>query len=102
MSKQNDKNPAGPEGDYKGMMACLGYVCIYSQTRADAVEQIVRVVTGGAPGFQEGADYYEQHITKLLDGGTSLDHMITVAGPTFSEDDWRAILRDVQQRLRLA
>ncbi len=76
----------------------IGYPCIFCKSTEEAVENLLRVIIGKQPGFNEGATVWRTSLEEWLAGDYPLLEL-NYCGASFSEEEWKEILQRVVKGL---
>lgn len=79
--------------------AKISYPCIFSTSVEDAAGALLRLITGKLCGYDEGAEWWETHLTEWLENPHGLASL-NACGANFTEDQWRNILHRVIDGLK--
>jgi hypothetical protein len=78
--------------------AKVAYACIFARTVEEASENLVRLITSGECGFDEGAAAWRAVVEDYLQPTEDVSQLNRF-GASFTLDQWRRILEEVQSRL---
>jgi len=84
--------------DFESYKGWIGYPCIFCQSEADAVSNLVRLIGGRQAGFTQGPEQWSPSLREWLTGPYNLEEL-NYCGARFTVDQWRAILRGVVAEL---
>lgn len=79
----------------------IGYSCIFEQTKADAIQHIVKQINWIHEEEKSGNDrkYYIKHLSKMLKSKFPFESLSEM-GAKFSGEEWREIIEDVVKELK--
>lgn len=76
----------------------LGYPCIFCKSTEEAIDNLLRLIIGKQPGFDEGAAEWRITLREWIEGDFDLLDL-NYCGASFSEEEWRTILAGVVKGL---
>jgi hypothetical protein len=76
----------------------FGYPCIFCKSTEEAVGNLLRLIMGKQPGFDQGAAVWRATLKEWLEGNYPLLDL-NYCGASFSEEQWKAILQGVVKGL---
>jgi hypothetical protein len=78
--------------------AKIAYACIFAKTVAEASENLVRLISTGQCGFDEGATAWRTVLEDYLRHTDDFSQLNRI-GASFTAAQWRQILTDVDNSL---
>ncbi len=83
---------------HKNFAEKISYVCIFTKTIEEASENLVRLITSGDSGFDEGISAWRDVLSDFLQASDGLDKL-NQFGATFTAAQWNLVLQQVQAAL---
>jgi len=85
---------------HEGFAAKVAYVCIFAKAVDEASENLVRLIMAGQSGFDEGPAAWRAVVADYLEPTEDLSQLNRF-GASFTPEQWRQVLEQVQRRLAL-